>query len=458
MKKTVEMNIESADPVFRSLCADAAARMKPAQVPGFSFAIYHKGREHYAGLGVTSIDNPLPVTADTLFQIGSISKTFLATIVLMLVEKGKLKLDVPVRRYLPGLKLKDEAVARRVTLRHLLTHAGGWDGDLLPDHGRGEDALRRTIENLHGLQQLAPLGKFWSYNNSGFYIAGRVIELIYGKPYETVVKEMLFDPLGMQKSFFFAEDVARHRFVVGHEVMHKKLKVAPKWDIGRGSYPAGGIVCSARDLMRYARFQLDGCRLPGGKRLLSEKTVKEFHTEIMPSTGFQGIALSWFTSRPSGAYFISHGGTTNGQQATLRICREKKYAVLGLTNSERGKMVFNPVLTRALEEYLGIKAVAPKLMKNPVSVKEYLGVYTHPLVNYSVSEGQNGLKVDHTLTDPKERKLYGQQPAIIYRFYEKDKLVAVDAINKGSFGEFLRDEKGRVRWLRLFLRVLPKKS
>jgi CubicO group peptidase (beta-lactamase class C family) len=458
MKTAIQINSDSKDPVFRTLCREAAGLMKKAPVPGAALGIFHKGREHFAGLGVTSIAHPLPVTPDTLFQIGSISKTFLAAIVLMLAEKGKLNLDAPVRRYLPGLKLKDKAVARRVTMRHLLTHTGGWDGDLFVDHGRGADALRKMTENLHGLKQLAPLGNFWSYNNSGFYIGGRVVEVITGKPYETAAKEMLFDPLGMKNSFFFSEEVIMRRFAVGHEIMKKRLKVAQKWDIGRSSYPAGGILCSARDLMRYGRFHLDGCRLPNGKRLLSARTVKEFHTEIMPATGFKGIALSWFTASPGGARFISHGGATHGQKAELTICLEKKYVALALTNSDRGKMVIYPVLDKALSGYLGIEVKAPKLIAAPANVKEYVGVYMHPLAHYAVSKSPNGLTVNARLTDAKQQKAYGSFPAIVLRFYEKDKVVAINREDRGAYGEFLRDGKGKVRWLRLFLRVLPKKK
>jgi CubicO group peptidase (beta-lactamase class C family) len=207
MKTKVQVTCSSNDQAFRRICGGAKALMGKARTPGAALGIYHNGREHYAGLGVTSMDNPLPVTPDTLFQIGSISKTFLVTIVLMLAEKGKLNINLPVRRYLPKLKLNDNSVARRVTLRDLFTHSGGWDGDFFKDFGRGEDAVRRITEDLSGLRQVAPLGKFWSYNNSGFYIAGRVVEVVTGKPYEKVVQEMLFDPLGMKNSFFFAEDV-----------------------------------------------------------------------------------------------------------------------------------------------------------------------------------------------------------------------------------------------------------
>ena len=160
----------------------------------------HEGEEHVAGFGVTSLENPLDVTPDTLFQIGSITKTFTATAVMRLVERGELDLDSPLRTYLPGLKLGDEDVAARVTMRHLLTHTGGWIGDYFDDFGSGDDALARMCESMATLPQLTPLGEVWSYNNAGFYLAGRVIEVIAGKPYEEAMQELVLEPLGLEQT------------------------------------------------------------------------------------------------------------------------------------------------------------------------------------------------------------------------------------------------------------------
>ena len=99
--------------------------MKRLSIPGVSVGIWNKGREFTAGFGVTSIENPLPVTPDTLFQVGSISKTFTGTILMQLAEQGKIDLDTPVRKYIKDFKLRYENVAKKVTIRHLLTHTGG---------------------------------------------------------------------------------------------------------------------------------------------------------------------------------------------------------------------------------------------------------------------------------------------------------------------------------------------
>src|SRR2546430_1561136 len=107
--------------------------MSRYHVPGIAIGILHDGDEDIAAYGVTNLEHPLPVDADTLFQIASITKTITATVVMRLVERGALDLDSPIRRYLPEFKLRDEDVAKRATLRHLVTHTGGWARALLAD-------------------------------------------------------------------------------------------------------------------------------------------------------------------------------------------------------------------------------------------------------------------------------------------------------------------------------------
>ena len=170
-----------------------------------------------------------------------------------LVERGELDLDAALRTYLPHLKLSDADVAARVTMRHLLTHTGGWLGDYFDDVGPGEDALARICSSMSELPQLTPLGDVWSYNNAGFYLAGRVIEVVTGLPYEQAVQELLLDPLGLEQTLFFAEDVMTRRFAVGHD---RNNAVARPWPIGRAHHPAGGLASTVRDLLRYARFHL----------------------------------------------------------------------------------------------------------------------------------------------------------------------------------------------------------
>src|SRR5262245_40101048 len=117
------------------------ARAEELRVPGVAVGVLHEGEERHEGFGVTSVDNPLEVTPDTRFQIGSISKTFTGSAAMYLVAEGKLDLDRPVREYLPDFELADTDATNRVTMRHLLAHTGGWEGDYFDDTGWGDDAV-----------------------------------------------------------------------------------------------------------------------------------------------------------------------------------------------------------------------------------------------------------------------------------------------------------------------------
>src|SRR6476661_2237446 len=130
----------AADARFEALASLAGARMREFGVPGVALGILHDGAVTTRGLGVTNVDDPLPVTAHTVFPIASISKTFAATMAMRLVERGALDLAAPVRRYLPDFRVEDQAASRDATVLDLLTHAGGWEGQISgPD--RGEDTL-----------------------------------------------------------------------------------------------------------------------------------------------------------------------------------------------------------------------------------------------------------------------------------------------------------------------------
>jgi CubicO group peptidase (beta-lactamase class C family) len=244
------------------------AAMERLRVPGVAVGVLQAGEESGEGFGVTSVENPLSVDGTTLFQIGSITKTFTATAVMRLVEQGKLALDVPVRTYLPELRLAVEDVAARVTLRHALTHVGGWPGDLFEDQGPGDDAIRLMVGKMAGLPQLTALGEVWSYNNVAFNLAGRAIEVVTGQSFERAIQSLLLDPLGMDRTFFCAVDAISYRCAVGHVSFDEGPRVSRPWTVGRSTHPFAGMISCTRDLLRWARFHLSDGTTPDGNLVL----------------------------------------------------------------------------------------------------------------------------------------------------------------------------------------------
>src|SRR5207344_2046618 len=178
----------ATDARFDAIVTLAEAKMKEFGVPGVALGIVSNGVVNIRGLGITNVEDPLPVTAHTVFPIASISKTFAATALMRLVEQGKVDLRAPVRTYLPDFRVQDEAVSREVTIWHLLTHSSGWEGQVSgPD--RGEETLKNFVSTLGGLMQLAPPGAAWSYNNAGFSVAGRVIETVTGTSINAAIRD-----------------------------------------------------------------------------------------------------------------------------------------------------------------------------------------------------------------------------------------------------------------------------
>ena len=443
-----------ADPAFRQLCDNIVGQMAELGVPGVAVGALREGREHAAGFGVTNVEAPVPVDADTLFQIGSISKTFTATVALRLAEEGKLDLDAPIRTYLPDLKLRDEAAAAGATLRHLFTHTGGWLGDYFEETGSGDDALTRIVANMAELPQLTPLGEVFSYNNAGYYLAGHIIEKVTGKSYEANVKELIFDPLGMDNSFFYAHDAISRRVAVGHTIIDGQARVARPWALPRAAHAAGGIACSVTDLLKYARFQMGDGAAPDGTRLLSSASLAEMQMPHTPAGSGAGmVGVSWMIKTLGGIKTIRHSGGTNGQLSLLVIAPERGMALAVLTNGSRFIDAEWP-----LRHALGIEEPLPEpLALDADALAAYAGRYDAALSAYelAVRDGELWMQAVPKGGFPnKEAKPSGPPPSPTRIMVAAgDLLVALDPPFRHARGEFLRDPDGAIAWMRFGSRI-----
>jgi CubicO group peptidase (beta-lactamase class C family) len=434
---------------FKTMCEAARESLERLGIPGASIGVEHEGTEATAGWGITSIEHPLDVDASTLFQIGSITKTVTGTLAMHLVERGSLDLDAPVRGYLPELRLADDEVAAGVTMRHLLTHTGGWFGDYFADPSRGDDALERVVSELADLPQLAPLGQIWSYCNSGFYIAGRVLEVLIGKPYESAARELVLEPLGMTSSFFFPEDVLSHRFAVGHRSEEEQTVVARPWALPRVASAAGGIVSNVRDLLRYARFHLGREAGP----LSAESIARMRAPQVETGEPQSSMALTWHVRELDGVGLAEHGGATNGQLAFLSLAPEEGFALAILTNHvPRGSELIRELSRLAWHMYLGVEERDPvpiELAREQLA--EYAGLYTNPFADAELRI-ENGRLVEHTTFKAsfptKDSPPLPPVPPAPLAFYEADRVFVPEGPFKGGLGDFLRDAEGRVAWFR----------
>jgi CubicO group peptidase (beta-lactamase class C family) len=380
----------TAGSLFDELDAKIRAGMRKYSIPGVAVGVIHKGKRYIKGYGVTNVDYPVPVDGDTLFRIGSTTKTFTGTAAMRLVDRGRLDLDARVREYLPDFATSEPSVARRVTVRQLLNHSAGWLGEDYADMGRGDDALERYVTGIAQLPQLTPVGKVFACNNAALVLAGRVIEAASGSTYEEAVGKLVLDPLRLHHSRFFSDEVigfnvaASHAIVDGEPVVDTSI-----WRAPRTLDPTGGLISSVRDQLRYAAFHLGDGRAPDGTRLLTKKSLIEMRSNPGPGgtlfVELDGMGVSW-QLRPSaqGVRIVQHGGDYPGQFSGFIMVPERGFALTVLTNSEGGVKLTSDLFIDdwALRRFAGVSNLPAK--PRALSRRElapYEGLYTGRVID-----------------------------------------------------------------------------
>jgi CubicO group peptidase (beta-lactamase class C family) len=456
--------------------------MAANKVPGASLGILSGGKEEYAHFGVANVDTKLAVTDETLFQIGSLTKTYTATAMMRLMQQGKVDLNATVRTYLPDFKLMDEDAAARVTIMNLLTHTGGWWGDAFVDTGNGDDAISRYMtEKLPTFPQIAPVGQYFSYNNSGFIVAGRVIEVLTGQPYRAALQSLVLDPLGLAPTTF-SDDALNRTHALGYGVDKGAVKEATPLALPRNVDPAGGLWSTARAQIRYARYHM-GDGTANGTPILSPETLKRMQTPQpydLHTTNNIKIGLNWLVQDFQGIRLIAHPGDTFGQHTEFIAVPEKGFAFVLLTNAEPGGAVTaSSALNEALKSYFGIggaPSVASTAIASPTPVSlpptmavpaaklaEYAGRYTIPSGTVVLRVDNGGLAVSQekgTRTDlivANIRSLDSLLQSARLSFFKEDlALLIADDPAQSVPVIFVRKPDGGIGWLSAGLRLYPK--
>lgn len=403
---------------------------KKHKVPGASVAIFSDDEVETAVAGVVNKRTRVRTTPDTYFQIGSITKVYTATLIMQLVDEGKVELDEPVRRYIPDLKLPDETVAGQLTVRDLLTHTSGLAGDYFPTFGRGDDAIKRYVKSLHKIDLAHPRGFVWSYSNAGYVLAGHVVERVTKLTWDEALKTRLLQPAGLSEHASLAEEVMLHRFAVGHQWNGKSFQPAAVWQLDRSSAPAGASLCATpRDVVAFANIHMNEGRAADGTEILSVASTKAMQTEQLARPGGDGLGmgLGWvFTdwrSNDGPVRIVWHNGGTLGQNSHLFVVPTKRFAMCVLTNSGGGPAVIGELAKEMLGERLGMRPPdTPSLPKaHPgVDISKYTGTYTRHLLRYDASVVDGELRVElrseeHPTEDP-PHAVYNLKPLNASRF------------------------------------------
>lgn len=353
-----------SEPDLATWVADAT---KDLQTPGIAVGVRFAGREHYTFHGVTSTPNPLAVDETTVFHWASLTKTFTATILMQLAERGLVELDAPVRTYLPELRLDDPTVLDEVTLLHLLNHTAGWSGDVPFRAEAGGSPVASFVAAMSGVPQLTRPGAVVVYNNASFILAGRIIELVTGRAYPTALRELVLDPLALTETFEHAADIMTRRFAVGHELGPDGARVVGPWPAPAHAAPAGSLGGTARDLIAWARFHLAGSDDAGsddvGAAVLSSTARASMRQATAQADGSalgDAVGIGWFLREMDGIRLAGHSGVATGQVARLDLAAEHDFAICTLTNcGTTGPRIIQRLHARAMAELLGIHDATP---------------------------------------------------------------------------------------------------
>jgi CubicO group peptidase (beta-lactamase class C family) len=419
-------------------------------VPGAMAGVLVDGECHTAAYGVTNVEHPLPVDSATLFQIASLTKTFTATAVMLLVDESKVALEDPVAKHLPDLAARTAIDFDAITVEHLLSHQAGFDGDHL--------LVTRETDSLDALRdarRLFPPGSEYSYNNAAFSIAGALVGAVSGDPFESFVQTRLLGPLGMDTAAFRADDVITHRVAAPHFVVGDTTMVLrgfgwqPGWELGAVDRAAGGLIASVDQLLRWCRFQLAG-QSSEGEQLIAPESLDRLHTPVVRVDAIEEGALDWSVWRYAGGTAMGHGGLTVGYCSNLVVAKEHGVGVVTHTHAVNGAGVNQAVRRWALERCAGIIVRDPE--PDPAVVIEpgaFAGEFVAPFARLTLSAGEQPNTI--TLTSSQRDDVDGWKPPpdapMTLAFFRPDHAVTLDASGPARVARFAFDADGRVDWL-----------
>lgn len=469
-----------ASPEFRTVAEALLAMMTRVPIPGAALGVLHDGREEYAYFGVESLNSHVTVGPDTLFQLGSLSKTYTATAIWRLIDEGTLRLDAPVREYLPALKMADEETAARVTIANLLDHTAGFYGSDGAYVGENDQAIARYVDQiLPTLPQIFPLGAFPSYNNDGFTLLGRLIEVVHGSTYLAGVNDLVIGPLGLTSTLLDRPAVMGRRHVDGHyqgpigsgEV---RLAVQTPLFLPRAVEPAGGLWATPTDVLAYGRFHLSLGRQGPGSGIVSADSLQQMQDPAQTWPGLDiRIGRNWFVQEEGGVTALSHNGDTAGCHAVFVAFPEQQLAVVLLVNVSGGIAAERAVLNAVATTYPGLQSYVDKLGltqsfialgSKPVTLPaaelaRYAGTYSDPGQTMTIATGgPQGAPMSLAQTETTRPNAFTTAitpppaPTAPLTFADED-VALVNGIEKVSF---VRNSAGEIGWLARGLRITPR--
>jgi|GEM_PF-510533 len=325
-----------ADPLVRlsnELEPKIKEEIQQGRLPGFAIGVIKNGKLIYAkGFGVAKLSGNTPITSKSLFHMASVTKTFVATAVMQLVEKGKLDLDAPLVRYLPYFHLDDERY-KTITIRQMLSHTSGipdtanynWDK---PEYDDG--ALERFVRSIAQQKLVFAPGEKFAYSNTAYEALGDVIAKVSGESFENYVQHHILTPLGMKDSTLFVREANPQLLTTPHVMENNQVVVSKIFPYNRAHAPSSTLYSSIEDMSRWAIAHLNHGELDG-QRILKRETVDSMWRPVVDALSMKE-GISWFTTEKQGHRFVLHSGGDVGFESLVMLAPDDEVAVVAMSN------------------------------------------------------------------------------------------------------------------------------
>lgn len=351
-------------------------------VPGAAIAVVSGGKVAYAkGFGYRDLDAQKMMTPNTLFAIGSTTKAMTATVLGMLVDDGKLDWDKPLRLYLPTFRLSDATISERITPRDLVTHRSGLPGHDMLWYNNNENTRAELVARLAYLELSADLRERFQYNNLMFMTAGYLTGQLSGQTWEEVMRERLFEPLGMRRtSFSVARSQKDSDFAYPykendeHEI--ERIPFRPIDLIG----PAGSVNSSVIEMSSWLLFNLNEGTVDNQK-LINPATLADIQSPHMttgrtpdrPEISQSTYGMGWGINTYRGHRRITHGGGIDGFITSVMLFPDDDLGLVSFNNGQSG--ISSLLSQHAADRILGLEPIdwlgeAREKRKKRLEVKE----------------------------------------------------------------------------------------
>jgi CubicO group peptidase (beta-lactamase class C family) len=336
-------------PDFAAIDRYVESEMRATGIPGMAIGIVRGDRiVHLRGFGEAD-ESGRPVTPETPFIMASVGKSFTALAVMQLVEAGKVDLDAPVQRYLPWFRVADPAASAGITVRHLLNQTSGLPtlAGLTSAYAEdlGEGALERAVRGLRTVELTAPVGQTFQYCNLNYSTLGLIVQTVAGQRYEDYLRDHVFAPLDMDRSFASPEDAHRYGLATGHSFWFGRARPTPAEGLynrltNRAMVPAGLISSSADDMAHYLIAQLGGGSYRD-RSVVSPAGIAELHRPAVEVNDTDSYAMGWTSTEPGSSGGLRtrtlwHDGGTGDFYAEMILVPESQRGVVVLMNGENG--------------------------------------------------------------------------------------------------------------------------